>query len=123
MQNRRPYVHEGRQHDGSITVEGTTYIVELKFTSDQCGVGEVDSLLTKVNDKADNTMGILLSMAGFSTTAVKQASGRKTPLLLMDAAHIFLALSGTRSFEDVILRCRRHASQTGESYLAAPACG
>jgi len=35
VENRKPYVSAGRQIDGSITVEGTTYLVELKFTRDQ----------------------------------------------------------------------------------------
>lgn len=117
IQNRRPYTHGGRQHDGSLTLEGTTYIVELKFTGDQVGAGEVDSLLVKVNDKADNTMGIFLSMAGFSSIAIQQASGRKTPLLLLDSTHVFSVLGGAKNLRDLILRCRRHASQTGEAYL------
>lgn len=118
IQNRRPYTHAGRQHDGSLTIEGTTYIVELKFTEYQVGVGEVDSLLTKVNDKADNTMGIFLSMAGFSSVSVQQASGRKTPLLLLDSTHLFAVLGGARNLREIILHCRRHASQTGEAYLS-----
>ena len=35
VDHRRPYVTEGRQIDGSITVDGTTYLVELKFTAQQ----------------------------------------------------------------------------------------
>ncbi|MFN0241514.1 MAG: hypothetical protein ACKVWV_01345 [Planctomycetota bacterium] len=117
--NRRPYVHDGRQHDGAVTLEGTTYIVELKFTTEQSGAGVIDSLLVKVNDKADNTMGICLSMSGFSSTAKKQASGKKTPLLLMDAGHVYLALSGSRAFADLVVRCRRHVSETSEAYVEA----
>ena len=47
----------------------------------------------------------------------KQASGRRTALLLFDAMHLYLFLSGTLTFQEVILRVRRHASQTGEAYL------
>ena len=41
--NRRPYSATGRQIDGSITVSGTTYLVELKFTLDQAAAPDVDS--------------------------------------------------------------------------------
>ena len=119
IQNRRPYVSAGRQIDGSITFDGTTYLVELKFTGSQADATDVDSLRSKVDDKADNTMGILVSISGYSSVAVTQASGRKTTLLLFDAMHIYLFLSGTLSFRDIISRVRRHASQTGEAYLAA----
>ena len=35
IESRRPYVIVGRQIDGSVTVDGTTYLVELKFTREQ----------------------------------------------------------------------------------------
>jgi hypothetical protein len=57
-------VHRNRREFGSVTLEGTTYIIELMFTAEQVGLGEVDSLLAKVGSKADNTMGLLLSMSG-----------------------------------------------------------
>lgn len=119
IQNRRPYVSAGRQIDGSLTYDGTTYLVELKFTAGQADATDVDSLRSKVDDKADNTMGILVCISGFSSVALTQASGRKTTLLLFDATHLYLFLSGTLSLGDIIARVRRHASQTGEAYLPA----
>ncbi|HMV11402.1 MAG TPA: hypothetical protein PKD88_07280 [Nitrosomonas sp.] len=118
IQNRRPYVSAGRQIDGSLTFDGTTYLVELKFTGSQADATDIDSLRSKVDDKADNTMGIMVSISGYSSVALRQASGRKTTLLLVDAMHLYLFLSGTPSFGDIISRLRRHASQTGEAYLA-----
>ncbi len=117
--HRRPYVVGGRQIDGSVTVEGTTYLTELKFTREQAGSTDVDSFLTKVNDKADNTMGIMVSMSGYSTTAIQQASGRRTPIILMDYSHVYLMLGGSWTFEEVVSRLRRHASQTANAFLPA----
>lgn len=118
VQNRRPYVSAGRQIDGSLTLDGTTYLVELKFTASQADATDIDSLRSKVDDKADNTMGVMVSISGYSSVAVAQASGRKTALLLLDATHLYLFLAGTLSFSDIVSRVRRHASQTGEAYLA-----
>lgn len=115
--NRRPYNSGGRQIDGSVTHDGTTYLVELKFTTAQTVATDIDSLRAKVKSKADNTMGILLSISGFSSVAIKEASGRGSVVLLMDAQHIYMCLSGQLRFEDIISRIRRHASQTGEAYL------
>jgi Sec-independent protein translocase protein TatA len=117
--NRRPYNHGGRQIDGSLTCADTTYLVELKFTGEQATVTDIDSFLKKVNDKADNTMGVMVSICGYSSVAIQGASGPKTPLLLLDAGHLFLVLYGTMRFEDVLSRVRRHASQTAEAYLRA----
>lgn len=123
IDNRRPYKHAGRQIDGSITIAGTTYLVELKFTASPATAADVDSLLKKVGDKADNTMGIMVSISGYSDVAIQQASGPRTPLLLLDHRHIFSVLTGALSFAEVVERVRRHASQTGESYLPAESFG
>lgn len=117
--NRRPYKHGGREIDGSLTCADTTYLVELKFTGEQADVTDVDSFLKKVNDKADNTMGVMVSISGYSSVAKQGASFPKSPLLLLDSGHLFLVLYGTMRFEDVISRVRRHASQTCEAYLSA----
>jgi hypothetical protein len=115
--NRRPYVVRARQIDGSITVSGTTYLVELTFTREQTGAPDVDTMLKKIHDKADNTMGIMVSISGFSETAVSEASGPRTPVLLMDHRHLYLALGGAVTFGEIVDRVRRHASQTGEALL------
>ncbi|MCC9608723.1 hypothetical protein LOC68_08840 [Blastopirellula sp. JC732] len=117
IDNRRPYVVDGRQIDGSITLDGTTYLVELKFTSSQADATAIDSLLKKVNDKADNTMGVIVSMSGYSSVAMREASFSRSPLLLFDASHLYFVLNGVESFPDVLRRVRRHSSQEGASYL------
>src|SRR2546427_150154 len=45
--SRRPYVAEKRQIDGSVTIEGTTYLVELKFTREQAAATDIDIFLKK----------------------------------------------------------------------------
>jgi hypothetical protein len=118
VDNRRPYTSDGRQIDGSITVDGTTYLVELKFTAEQSVATAVDSHLKKVNDKADNTMGIIVSMSGYSSVAISEASFSRSPLLLLDASHLYFVLGGLSTFPDLLRRVRRHSSQEGNAYLA-----
>lgn len=115
--NRRPYKTGGRQIDGSMTLDGTTYLVELKFQKDQAGAPDVDSLKAKVSKMADNTMGVMLTMSGYSSVAISDASGNKTTILLLEASHLYLFLSGSMGFDDILSRVRRHASQTGEAFL------
>jgi hypothetical protein len=115
--NRKPYKSNGRQIDGALTYDGTTYLVELKFTREQSGATDIDSLKAKINKMADNTMGIMVSISGYSSVAISDASGSKTTLIIMDASHLYLFLSGGMSFGEIISRLRRHVSQTGEAYL------
>jgi len=120
VESRRPYVNAGRQIDGSVTLDGTTYLVELKFTTDQADAPDIDSFYKKVINKADNTMGIIVSISGYSSVAVSEASCDRTPVLLLDHNHIYSMLSGSYTFADIVRRVRRHASQTGNAYLAVP---
>lgn len=115
--NRKPYVSNGRQIDGSLTLDGTTYLLELKFTKGQSCASDIDSLKAKVGKMADNTMGVMVSISGYSSVAVKDASGSKTTLMIIDASHLYLFLSGAMKFSEIISRVRMHASQTGEAYL------
>lgn len=119
VRNKRPYMASGRQIDGSVTVSGTTYLVELKFTSRPSESPDIDTLRNKVTSKADNTMGIFLSISGYTSGAIKTASGRRTPLLLFDHGHVLMMLRTEMTLAEVIDRVRRHASQTAEAYLKA----
>lgn len=115
---RPPYVVDRRQIDGSLSLEGTEYLVETKFTNTKTGSPDIDIFMAKINSKAENTMGIFVSMSGYTSGAVKAASRDRTPMLLLDYSHIYnLMLSGVMSMPDVILRVKRHASQTGEAFL------
>ena len=118
ISNRKPYVHRGRQIDGSLTVSGTTYLVELKFTTGQASATDIDSFYKKITTKADNTMGVMVSISGYSSVAKQEASGERTPMLLLDHNHLYMVLGGIMEFGDLVNRIRRHASQTGEAYLA-----
>lgn len=121
--NRKPYKTDGRQVDGALTIEGTTYIVELKFKKSQSDAVDIDTLKAKVNKMADNTMAIMVSISGYSSVAINESSGSRTPLILLDYSHLYLFLSGSMKFEDIISRIRRHSSQTGEAYLPISSFG
>lgn len=117
LDHRRPFRADGRQIDGSITADGTTYLVETKFTSDAANPKDVSDFYRKVVKKADNTMGLFVSVSGYSQSAIAEAKGERSPLLLMQVEHILHVLRATVTLGEVIRRVRRHASQTGEPLL------
>ncbi len=59
----------------------------------------------------------LSTISGYSSVAIKEASGPKCLLLLFDHAHIYMLLHGVCSLQELVGRVRRHASQTGEASL------
>lgn len=118
LSHRRPYNVDSRNIDGSITVDGTTYLVELKFTGEPTAAPEVDTFRRKVETKADNTMGIMVSMSGYTTPAEQAASGSRSPLLLFSHQHLYAVLGGVLKLQELVTRVRRHASQTGRAFFS-----
>jgi len=117
---RTGYKAEGRQIDGAITIEGTTFLIETKFTGEPIGSPDIDTFMAKIESKADNTMGLMVSISGFNDGAKRAASKQRTPMLLLDYSHIYnLILRGVMTLPQVVSRIKRHASQTGSSYLGA----
>jgi len=117
IQNRRPLHEQRSPDDGSLTHDGTTYLVELKFTAEQADATDVDSLRSKVDDKADNTME-----SWFRSPAIPAWLSRAPQAASRDCSFwtqpIFIcSLTGSLSFGEIISRVRRHASQTAEAYL------
>ena len=105
------------QVDGAITVQGTTYLEDFKFTAFQADATNVDRLLAKVGNVADNTMGLMVSMSGNSSVAAAQASGKKTPLILLVASHVMSVLYSGWRLGKLMARLCRQVSQTGEASL------
>src|SRR5208282_2900686 len=89
LDSRPGYTADGRQIDGAITIEGTTFLLETKFTKEPVGSPEIDTFMAKIESKVDNTMGLFVSISGFNDGAKQAASKQRTPMLLLDHSHIF----------------------------------
>ncbi|HEX2839514.1 MAG TPA: hypothetical protein VHN77_15460 [Phycisphaerales bacterium] len=116
--HKSPYRAGTREVDGSVAVDGTTYLLSLKFEANPLGSPGIDDIRVRLNRVADNTMGIVVSMSGFGKATVDEASGPGTKLLLLGHDHIYAILSGAMTLPEVIVRVREHASRTGRSHLA-----
>ncbi len=120
LDSRPGYNADGRQIDGAITIDGTTFLVETKFVNEPIGSPDIDIFMAKIESKADNTMGLFVSISGFNEGAIKAASKQRTPMLLLDHSHLFnLVLRGIMKLPQVVSRIKRHASQTGRAHLPA----
>lgn len=119
IQARKPYKDpSGRQIDGAAEIEGNNFLVEAKCTRVLTGVTEIDSFRAKIQTKADNTLGLLVSMSGFDKEAISEAAKGRTPFVLIDGSHLFnLVAPQTISIKEIVLRVLRHAAQTGIPYL------
>ena len=58
-------------------------------------------------------------MEGYTPGAVDVLRGRGTRLLLADGSDLMAVLEGAIRLEELLLRKRRHAAETGDPYLSA----
>ncbi|MGZ9861614.1 hypothetical protein ACXYSW_25190, partial [Escherichia coli] len=79
---RASFRNVGEQIDGAFSLEGTDYLFEAKWQSYAVNASDLDAFSGKISRKLDNTLGLFLSINGFSEDAVKiYSSGRSTILL------------------------------------------
>jgi len=108
---------EGEQIDGAFTFDKTDYLFEAKWQSDLVGIKELDAFSGKLGRKLENTLGLFFSINGFSDDAVKAHSTGRRLMILMDGSDLMAVLEGRIDLIELLLRKRRHASQTGNIYL------
>jgi hypothetical protein len=65
----------------------------------------------------DNTLGLFLSVNGFSPDGITAHSLGRKVVLLMDGSDVMAVLDGRIEFPEFLKRKRRHAAQTGEIYI------
>lgn len=108
---------KGEQIDGAFSFEGTDYLLEARWQKDPVAAKELDSLAGKLSRKLENTLGLFLSINGFSEDAVKAHSSGRRLVMLMDGSDLMAVLEGRIDLLQLLLRKRRKAAETGNIYL------
>ena len=108
---------EGEQIDGAFTFDNTDYLFEAKWQQEPVGIRELDAFSGKLTRKLENTLGLFLSINGYSDDAVRAHSTGRRLMILMDGSDLMAVLEGRIDLLQLMLRKRRHAAQTGNIYL------
>jgi hypothetical protein len=107
----------GEQIDGAFSLEGTEYLFEGKWQKEMVDSGDLDKFAGRIQRKLDNTLGLFLSINGFSEDGVKaHTSGRKL-MLLMTGEDLMAVLEGRIDFVSLLLRKKQGAARTGNILL------
>lgn len=107
----------GEQIDGAFTFDGIDYLLEAKWQDQPAGIQDLDAFNGKLTRKLENTLGLFLSVNGFSADAVTAHSSGRRLMLLMDGSDLTAVLDGRIDLVRLLLRKRRAASQTGNIYV------
>jgi hypothetical protein len=117
MDPRASFKITGEQIDGAFTFERTDFLLEAKWQQELVGIGELDAFAGKISRKLDNTLGLFLSINGYSPDAVSLHTATRPVMILMDGSDLMAVLEGRIELGALLLRKRRHAAQTGELFL------
>jgi hypothetical protein len=107
----------GEQIDGAFSFEGTDYLLEAKWQLEPVRAADLDSLAGKLSRKLDNTLGLYLSINGYSPDAVEVHTSGRRLTILVDGSDLMAVLEGRIDLLQLLLRKRREAAQTGNIYL------
>lgn len=106
----------GEQIDGSFTFDNTDYLLEAKWQSKPINASDLYTFGGKISGKLKNTLGLYISLGGYSSECTKTQNPVTKSMILMDGQDFMQILEGRISLNDMIYLKRRHASQTGEIY-------
>lgn len=105
---------KGEQIDGAFTHEGTDYLLEAKWRDEPSANADLYTFAGKIDGKLKNTLGVFISMSGYSKDALESNSHANKSMILLDGADLVMVLENRISLPDMIRLKRRHASETGE---------
>jgi Restriction endonuclease len=109
----------GEQIDGAFTFDNTDYLLEAKWQQALVGIQDLDAFDGKVRRRLENTLGLFLSVNGFSPDAITAHTRTRPMIILADGRDLTTVLEGQIGLIDLLLRKRRHAAQTGNIYFSA----
>lgn len=107
----------GEQIDGAFACEGTDYLFEARWQTEHVNAAALDGFSSKVKRKLENTLGLFLSVNGYSQDGIAAHSAAGAVVILMDGADLMAVLEERIDFVSLLLRKKRHAAQTGNIYL------
>lgn len=109
---------EGEQIDGAFHFE-TEFLMEARWRAEPASPADLDRFAANIGRKLENTLGLFVSINGFTPAAVGAQSQRQPVMILMDGADLWQVLDGRISLPELLRRKRRHAATTGNVFLSA----
>jgi hypothetical protein len=106
----------GEQIDGAFTFDSQDYLMEAKWQKVQICASDLYEFGGKISGKLKNTLGLFISLEGFSNDCLKVNNSTLMCMFLMDGFDLMSVLEGRIKLNDMIYIKRRHASQTGEIF-------
>lgn len=116
LEPKAAYVLKYEQIDGAFTFRTDDYLLEARWWKEPVEPKHLRDFEGKIRAKAQNVLGLFISINGFSEGA-RSKSADQTPLILMDGTDLLAVLESRIELPELLERKRRHAAQTGSPWL------
>ena len=114
---RSSYKTEGEQIDGSFFLDGNVFLLEAKWHRDKLPASSLYQFKGKVDGKLLGTIGVFISMSGYSKDAVDALTlGKSLNVILFGKEDIDSAIIGNSSFREILKSKLRIAAEEGVVY-------
>lgn len=117
LQPRASYRLPAEQIDGAFTFRTDDYLLEAKWVREPIEPKDLRDFDGKIASKAKNTLGLFISVSGFTSGALDFRGSNGTAIVLMDGADLLAVLEQRIEFPELLERKRRHAVETGSAWL------
>lgn len=120
LEPRTSYRIDGEQIDGSLYMEGRVYLLEAKWHTEPLPASTLYQFKGKVDGKLVGTIGIFVSMSGYSKDAVDALTlGKNINVILFDRSDIDSVFLRGKSFRDILRLKLRKATEEGVPNFSA----
>lgn len=117
MDPRGSFRNTGEQIDGSFSINSEHYLMEAKWHSKQTPASDLNAFQGKLRTKASWTRGVFISWHGFTEDGLV-AFGKGHKVVCISGKDIYECLKAKIPFPVLLEAKVRHASETGECYIA-----
>jgi len=116
IEHRKSYKTETEQIDGHFKFNKFDYLVEIKWTDNPVAQNDVSIFEGKLLNKGQSTRGFILSMSGFTDSAIKRATTTPPKIIFMDATEFISILENHYSFYDLFMTKEDNFVRLGKVY-------
>lgn len=107
----------GEQIDGAFTFDGNDFLLEAKWQEKPVDLGDLYKFGGKIEGRLKLTLGLAVSINGFTKDYNQGKSASLKTMLLMDGEDLMAVLENRIDLKDLLFRKRRHASDSGDIFL------
>jgi hypothetical protein len=120
LEPHSPFRRKGEQIDGAFILDREHFLLEAKWQTDQCNLAALRDLDGAVSSSLDNTLGLFMSISGFTEEALAgYLEGNRPRLICMDGGDLMLILDGRIDLPELLSRKKDVAAQRRKIFVSA----